>query len=112
VSAPLLVLDGDSLAHRAYHALPKKINNNALVGWTNMVIRLWEMEEPRAVVVGWDTLTAPTYRHEALEGYQAGRVFEKSLLRQLDLFPELMSALGFHYGRRRATRRTTSSLRR
>jgi DNA polymerase-1 len=99
VSAPLLVLDGDSLAHRAYHALPKKIKNNALVGWTNMAIRLWEMEEPRAVVVGWDTLTAPTYRHEALESYQSGREFEDSLLRQLDLLPQLTEALGFHYGK-------------
>jgi DNA polymerase I len=99
VSAPLLVLDGDSLAHRAYHALPKQIRFNAVVGFTNMVLRLWELEQPRAVVVGWDTLTAPTYRHEALEVYQSGREFDDSLLTQLDLMPELMSALGFHYGK-------------
>ena len=99
MSAPLLVLDGDSLAHRAYHALPKSINNNAVVGFTNFVLRLWEMEEPRAVVVGWDTLTAPTYRHEALEVYQSGREFDDSLLRQLDLLPELVAALGFAYGK-------------
>ena len=59
---PLLVIDGDSLAHRAYHALPKSINKNAVVGFTNMLLRLWEMEDPRAVFVGWDTLTEPTYR--------------------------------------------------
>ncbi len=99
MSAPLLVLDGDSLAHRAYHALPKSINNNAVVGFTNFVLRLWEQEEPRAVFVGWDTLTAPTYRHEALEVYQSGREFDDSLLRQLDLLPELVSALGFAYGK-------------
>jgi DNA polymerase-1 len=99
VSAPLLVLDGDSLAHRAYHALPKSINNNAVVGFTNFVLRLWEMEEPRAVFVGWDTLTVPTYRHEALEVYQSGREFDDSLLRQLDLLPELVAALGFAYGK-------------
>jgi DNA polymerase-1 len=99
VSAPLLVLDGDSLAHRAYHALPKSINNNAVVGFTNFVLRLWEQEEPRAVFVGWDTLTAPTYRHEALEVYQSGREFDDSLLRQLDLLPELIAALGFAYGK-------------
>jgi DNA polymerase-1 len=99
VSAPLLVLDGDSLAHRAYHALPKSINNNAVVGFTNFVLRLWEQEEPRAVFVGWDTLTAPTYRHEALEVYQSGREFDDSLLRQLDLLPELVAALGFAYGK-------------
>jgi DNA polymerase I len=92
---PLLVVDGDSLAHRAYHALPKSINRNAVVGFTNMLLRLWELEEPRTVFVGWDTLTAPTYRHEAFEAYQSGRVFEDSLLEQLDLLPELVEAFGF-----------------
>jgi DNA polymerase-1 len=92
---PLLVVDGDSLAHRAYHALPKSINRNAVVGFTNMLLRLWELEEPRAVFVGWDTLTAPTYRHEAFEPYQSGRVFDDSLVEQLDLLPELVEAFGF-----------------
>ena len=92
---PLLVVDGDSLAHRAYHALPKSINKNAVVGFTNMLIRLWEMEEPRTVFVGWDTLTVPTYRHEAFPAYQSGRHFDDSLLEQLDLLPELVRALGF-----------------
>ena len=92
---PLLVVDGDSLAHRAYHGLPKSIKLNAVVGFTNMLVRLWESEEPRAVLVGWDTLTVPTYRHEALAGYQAGRVFDQSLLDQLDMLPELVRAFGF-----------------
>jgi DNA polymerase I len=60
-----------------------------------MLLRLWEMEEPRAVFVGWDTLTVPTYRHEAFEPYQSGRVFEESLLEQLDLLPQLVEAFGF-----------------
>jgi DNA polymerase I len=88
-------VDGDSLAHRAYHALPKKIKHNAVVGFTNMITRLWEMEEPRAVVVGWDTLTVPTYRHKAFEGYQSGREFDDALLEQLDMLPELVRAMGF-----------------
>jgi DNA polymerase I len=92
---PLLVIDGDSLAHRAYHALPKKIRHNAVVGFTNMLVRLWEMEDPRAVFAGWDTLTVPTYRHEAFEAYQSGREFDDSLLEQLDMLPELVQALGF-----------------
>ena len=99
MSQPLLVVDGDSLAHRAYHALPKSINQNAVVGFTNMLVRLWEMEDPRTVFVGWDTLTVPTYRHEALPGYQSGRVFDQSLLDQLDMLPELVEALGFAYGK-------------
>jgi DNA polymerase-1 len=99
VTKPLLVVDGDSLAHRAYHALPKSINRNAVVGFTNMLVRLWEMEEPRTVFVGWDTLTVPTYRHEAFPGYQAGREFDDSLLEQLDMLPQLVEALGFATGK-------------
>lgn len=60
-----------------------------------MLLRLWEAEEPRAVFVGWDTLTAPTYRHEALEQYQSGREFDDSLVEQLDKLPQLVEALGF-----------------
>jgi DNA polymerase I len=95
VRRPLLVVDGDSLAHRAYHALPKSIKYNAVVGFTNMLLRLWEQEEPRAVFVGWDTLTEPTYRHEAFAAYQSGREFDDSLVEQLDLLPPLVEAFGF-----------------
>ena len=37
----------------------------------------------------------PTYRHEALPAYQGGRQFDKELLDQLDLMPELVDAMGF-----------------
>ena len=98
---PLLVIDGDSLAHRAYHALPKTIRraegrpSGAIVGFTNMLLRLYDTEEPRAVLVGWDTLEVPTYRHEAFLAYQSGRVFDDGLVEQLHLLPELVEAFGF-----------------
>src|SRR5947207_1387459 len=66
---PLLVIDGDSFAHRSYHALPKTIlrkgrkGAGAILGFANFLLRLYREERPRAVIVGWDTLTAPTYRH-------------------------------------------------
>ncbi|HKT43838.1 MAG TPA: 5'-3' exonuclease [Gaiellaceae bacterium] len=91
----LLVVDGDSFAHRAYHALPKSIRLNAVVGFTNMLVRLWEAERPGAVLVGWDTLSVPTYRHEAFAAYQSGRIFEDSILEQLDVLPEVVRACGF-----------------
>jgi DNA polymerase-1 len=97
----LLAVDGDSLAHRAYHALPKTIVRadrrpaGALVGFANMLIQLWQSERPAAVLVGWDTLFVPTYRHEALESYQAGREFDDALLEQLDLLPGLVESFGF-----------------
>jgi DNA polymerase-1 len=102
---PLLAVDGDSLAHRAYHALPKQIRRaegrpaNMIVGFTNMLVRLWELEQPRAVLVGFDSLETPTYRHEAFPAYQSGREFDDELLEQLDLLPELVDALGFAHAK-------------
>jgi DNA polymerase-1 len=98
---PFLVVDGDSLAHRAYHGLPKSLKtatgrpSGAIIGFTNMILRLWDTEEPRRVLVGWDTLEVPTYRHESLAVYQSGREFDAALLEQLGLLPELVEAFGF-----------------
>ena len=79
---PLLVLDGDSFAHRAYHALPKNILRDgdrpagAILGFANRLLQLYRTERPRAVLVGWDTFEAATYRHEAFAAYQSGREFD------------------------------------
>src|SRR5262245_22112881 len=99
--SPLLVIDGDSFAHRAYHALPKTIRRRgdkgagAILGFANYLLRFHETEKPRAVLVAWDTLDAPTYRHEALPGYQAGREFDDDLIDQLEALPQLVTACGF-----------------
>jgi DNA polymerase-1 len=101
VPGPLLAIDGDSLAHRAYHALPKSIRGadrrpaNALVGFANFLTTLWDAEQPEAVLVGWDTLEVATYRHEALESYQSGREFEDAIVEQLDRLPDLVASFGF-----------------
>ena len=98
---PLLVVDGDSFAHRAYHALPKSIRRadgrpgNAVVGFTNMLLRFWDWERPRTVLVAWDRLDVPTYRHTAFPAYQSGRVFDDELLEQLDLLPAVVASAGF-----------------
>jgi DNA polymerase-1 len=95
VNGTLLAIDGDSLAHRAYHALPKSIRFNALVGFANFLMRLWEAEQPESLLVAWDTLEVPTYRHQALPAYQSGRVFEPSILEQLGMLPALVESFGF-----------------
>jgi DNA polymerase-1 len=98
---PLLVIDGDSFAHRSYHGLPKTIRRHgdkgggAIVGFANFLLRLFESEQPRAVLVGWDTLDAPTYRHQAFAGYQGGREFDAELVEQLDVLPQFVIACGF-----------------
>jgi DNA polymerase I len=102
---PLLVIDGDSFAHRAYHAIPKTLRRgdggpgNMLFGFGNMLLRLWQGELPRTVLVAWDTLEVPTYRHEELAVYQAGREFDKELLEQLDLLPALVASSGLAYAK-------------
>ena len=98
---PLLVIDGDSFAHRSYHALPKTIRRSdgkaagAILGFANFVLRLYADEQPRAVIVGWDTLESPTKRHEMFPAYQSGREFDDELIEQLKVLPELVAALGF-----------------
>jgi len=98
---PLLAIDGDSFAHRSYHALPKSIRKGdgsaagAIVGFGNLLLRLWRAERPRAVLVAWDTLEESTYRHEALEAYQSGREFDDELVEQLDALPAFVEAFGF-----------------
>ena len=98
---PLLVIDGDSFAHRSYHALPKTIQRKggkgagAIVGFANALLRLYDAEQPRAVLVGWDTLDVPTERHEKFPGYQGGREFDDALIEQLDILPEFVAACGF-----------------
>src|SRR3954471_16845093 len=101
MAQPLLIVDGDSFAYRAYHALPKTIlraggkGGGAVVGFANFLIRLYESERPRAVLVGWDTLDAPTYRHRKFPAYQSGRNFDDALVEQLDVLPQFVGACGF-----------------
>jgi DNA polymerase-1 len=101
MTRPLLVVDGDSFAHRAYHALPKSIRRKgdrgggAIVGFANFLLRFYQSEVPRAVLVGWDTLGAPTYRQKLFPGYQGGRQFDAELVEQLDVLPGFVTACGF-----------------
>ena len=97
----LLVLDGDSLAHRAYHAVPSSVRDaagapaNMIVGFANMLLGLWQAERPRTVLACWDTVGVPTWRHELLPDYQGGRDFPDDLVAQLERLPALVAAAGF-----------------
>ncbi len=98
---PLLIVDGDNLAHRAYHSTPKTVRSpagvpiNAIVGFINMLVAIWTNEQPRGVFVAWDTLSVTTYRHALWPAYQSGRVFDSEILEQLEALPALCSAFGF-----------------
>ena len=105
LTRPLLVVDGDSFAHRAYHGLPKSIRRagnrggGAIVGFANFLLRLFDSERPRAVLVGWDTLGVPTYRQKLFPAYQSGRLFDAELIEQLDVLPQFVQECGFVSGK-------------
>jgi DNA polymerase I len=98
---PLLVIDGDSFVHRSYHALPKTIRRSdgkgagAILGFANFLLRIYADEQPRAVIVGWDTLEAPTKRREMFPAYQSGREFDDELVEQVNILPGFVTACGF-----------------
>ena len=97
----MLVVDGDFFAHRSYHALPKTIRRSdgkgagAIVGFANFLLRFYADERPHAVIVGWDSLDAPTKRHEMFPAYQSGREFDEELIEQLNVLPDFVAAFGF-----------------
>jgi DNA polymerase I len=63
-------------------------------------LQLYRTEQPRAVLVGWDTLEAATYRHDAFAAYQSGREFDDDLVEQLTLIPKFVAACGFANAKR------------
>ena len=70
--APLLVIDGDSLGHRAYHAMPAVEGAGGrpvglLLGFANALLVALRAAEPRAVLVCLDA-RMPSYRHDLLPG--------------------------------------------
>jgi len=100
VPGPLLILDGDSLAHRAYHALPPIEGAhgrpiNTLVGFANRLLAMVAAFTPRAVLACWDTVGTPTYRSQLWPGYQTGREFDPEIVEQLARLPELVGEFGF-----------------
>ena len=96
----LMALDGNSLAYRAFYALPEDMSNasgqqtNAVYGFTTMLLSLVKDHGPDGLVVVFDR-PEPTFRHEAIPEYKAQR--EKApdtLFQQLGLIRELLDVLG------------------
>jgi DNA polymerase I len=97
---PLLVIDGDSLGHRSYHAMPAVEGAGGrpvglLVGFANVLLASVRATDPRAVIVCLDA-RMPSYRHDLLPAYQGQRdPFAADLCEQLDRIPELTEAFGY-----------------
>ncbi len=90
----LIAIDGNSLMHRAYHALPPMttragVPTGALHGFLSMLLKLIE-RNPDYLVVAFD-MHGPTFRHETFEEYKAGRrETEEDLRTQFPLLKELL----------------------
>jgi len=73
----LFLLDGHSITHRAFYALPLLTNDkgeytNAVFGFIRMLFSLTDEWEPDRMIVAFDK-KAPTFRHEEYEDYKANR---------------------------------------
>ena len=96
----LMALDGNSLAYRAFFALPTDMVTangqvtNAIYGFTSMLLTLMRDHKPDGVVVVFDR-KEPTFRHEAAPEYKAQRETQPDILyQQLDLIREMLKKMG------------------
>jgi DNA polymerase-1 len=96
----LFLLDGSSLAFRAFFALPESIATqagqptNALFGLSQMLLKIVSEYRPANIVVAWDA-REKTFRDELYEQYKAQRPhMPEALSAQWHLLPELMDGFG------------------
>lgn len=93
----LIILDGNSLAHRAFYALPlltnrKGVFTNAAYGFTTMLLKILKAERPEYVVVAFDK--GKTFRHEQFEAYKGHRkATPQELKPQFPLIWQILDAL-------------------
>ncbi len=95
----LLLLDGHSIAYRAFYALPTDLATtsgtvtNAVYGFTSMLVKVLGDEKPDYIAVSFDT-PAPTFRNELDTDYKANRKETPDLFRsQLPLIRQVLDAL-------------------
>lgn len=94
-----LVVDGNSLLYRAFHAVPylstsEGLPTNAVYGFANMLLNLLNQYKPEAAVVAFDA-RGPTFRHEAYAEYKAQRPpASEDLVKQMPFARDLVQALG------------------
>lgn len=93
------VIDGNSLMHRAYHAVPPTMTapdgtpTNAAFGFLSMLLKFIEIEQPDALVCAFDK-GRPKFRMEALEQYKAQRPpMDEELKAQFPVIENLLAAM-------------------
>ena len=96
----LMVLDGNSLAYRAFFALPTDMTTasgqvtNSVYGFCSMLLTLMKDHEPDGVIVVFDR-KEKTFRHEAAPEYKAQREAQPDILyQQMDIIKEMLGVMG------------------
>ena len=97
----LMLLDGNSLAYRAFYALPAEnfktqggLTTNAVYGFTAMLINLLRDEQPSHIAAAFD-VSRQTFRVDKYPEYKAGRSATPDEFRgQIDITKEVLVALG------------------
>ncbi|MGE2726951.1 DNA polymerase I [Mycolicibacterium pulveris] len=97
----LMLLDGNSLAYRAFYALPAEnfktrggLTTNAVYGFTAMLINLLRDEQPSHIAAAFD-VSRQTFRVDKYPEYKAGRSSTPDEFRgQIDITKEVLGALG------------------
>ena len=94
----LVLIDGNAILHRAYHALPPTLTTrrgepiNAVYGFTSMLLRIIQDLKPTHIAVAFDR-KEPTFRHKEFEEYQAHRPeMDKELSTQFEKARDTVSA--------------------
>lgn len=95
----LVVIDGNSLIHRAFYAMPPMTAKdgrptNAVFGFVNMLLKALDDYKPQYLCVAFDK-KGPTFRHEQYADYKAGRKpMPEDLRPQLPMLRELLDSMG------------------
>ncbi len=94
----IILLDGNNIAYRAFYALPATIATssgmitNAVLGFTNMLLKLIEEQKPDVIVCAFDS-RGPTFRHDIFNDYKATRKkMPDELIEQMSLIKEVLKA--------------------
>ncbi|MEG1662575.1 MAG: DNA polymerase I [Clostridia bacterium] len=94
----ILLLDSNSLVHRAYHALPnlktsKGFCTGAIFGFMSILLRLIKEQKPTHIAAAFD-LKGPTFRNEMFEDYKAKRKpMDEELRLQIEPLKQLLDAM-------------------
>ena len=98
-ASPLVLLDGHSIAYRAFFALPSDLQTttgqltNVVYGFTTMLVKLFGDFSPDRIAVCFD-LGRPAYRHDVYDGYKANRrTTPDDFSSQMPLVREVLAAL-------------------